>query len=160
MQSNSNSTSGRLISPLQSKLGSSVSPHGRLAASAADCAGSAAGLYSPSATAKEYSSSRSQQSSPHGQISPTRRPGRDNCSPAATHRAPPGRLSATAAGSPRSPHKKLTIAQYQSASSEALQSEVQLVQNALCACQAAYSKALADVNKSTAKIQQLEQQVK
>jgi hypothetical protein len=59
-----------------------------------------------------------------------------------------------------SPRVKLTVAQYQSASAEALQSEVQHVQHALCDCQAAYSKALADVNRSTARIQQLEQQVK
>lgn len=65
--------------------------------------------------------------------------------------------SSPAASSPR---VKLTVAQYQSASAEALQSEVQHVQHALCDCQAAYSKALADVNKSTARIQQLEQQVK
>lgn len=57
-------------------------------------------------------------------------------------------------------NSRLTVAQYQSASAEALQAEVQKVQDAVCSCQAAYSKALSDVNRSLAKIQQLQEQTK
>jgi len=71
--------------------------------------------------------------------------------------------SLSAASSPtahsKAPPTRLTVAQYQSASAEALRTEVQLVQDAVCAGQAAYTKALADVNRSSAKIQQLQDQV-
>jgi hypothetical protein len=55
---------------------------------------------------------------------------------------------------------KLLVAQYQSAPADVLRAEVQRVADALCACQAAYNKALADVNKSAAKSSKLQQQVK
>ena len=69
-----------------------------------------------------------------------------------------------AAASPRCTARpaqsRLTVAQYQSASAGAIQAEVQIVQDALCSCQAAYNKALADVNRGAAKIQQLQDHVK
>lgn len=58
------------------------------------------------------------------------------------------------------PQRKLTVAQYQLASSHALDAEVQLVQVALRASQEAHGRALAEVNKCTSRIQQLQQQVR
>lgn len=55
---------------------------------------------------------------------------------------------------------RLRVAEYTSASADVLQAEVQHVQDALQECQAAYSRALADVNRSTAKIQQLQEHVR
>jgi hypothetical protein len=167
MQSPSSSAIDDSNSALDASSGSPTTFKSSRAGVAADHATSAAaGQHSPSARSK-FPDHSGLTGSPHGKLSPTSRTCRPAGSPSA-YKASPGRLSAAAAAaaatsassSPSTVRPKLTVAQYQSASSEALQAEVQLVQDALCSCQAAYSKALADVNKSTTKIQQLQQQVK
>jgi hypothetical protein len=165
MQSPSSSATGDWNSALNATSASQTTLKGSSAGFAGDHATSAAaGQHSPSARTNIPAHSTGLKGRPHGKLSPTSR----TCGFAGTpsaHKASPGRLAAAAAStsassSPRTARTKLTVAQYQSASREALQAEVQLVQDALCSCQATYSKALADVKKSTTKIQQLEQQVK
>jgi hypothetical protein len=52
------------------------------------------------------------------------------------------------------------VSQYESATADVLQAQVQLVQDAVGACQAAFAKARADVTKCMQRIQQLEQQAR
>lgn len=63
----------------------------------------------------------------------------------------------TSADSPAA--QELLVAEYETASAGALQAQVQLVQDAVGACQAVYAGALAHVNKCLQRIQQLEPQV-
>jgi signal transduction protein with GAF and PtsI domain len=105
------------------------------------------GLHKSGAVSQQRTTSRSQDS-----LSPS-------IKKSTAVRALSGSPGLHAAASPRT-RPRLTVAQYQSASAEALQAEVQQVQDALCADQTAYSRALEDVQKSTSKIQQLKQQVK
>jgi hypothetical protein len=70
-----------------------------------------------------------------------------------------GSFRARSAGSSAAGQGTLSVSQYETASADALQAQVQLVQDAVGACQAAFAKARADVTKCMQRKQQLEQQI-
>jgi hypothetical protein len=63
------------------------------------------------------------------------------------------------AAKPATQAGRLSVAEFHCASAGALRAQVQAVQDALGVCKAAYAKASTDVANSTARIQQLQQQI-
>lgn len=73
--------------------------------------------------------------------------------------SPTGSFRARSAGASAAGQDTLSVSQHEAASADALQAQVQLVQNDVGACQAAFTKARADVTRCMQRIQQLEQQI-
>lgn len=100
-------------------------------------------------------SPRKGSSSPHGRLSAKVAAVAGTASAPNTGHQPVRPVSATQAACGR-----LSVAEYQSATAEVLQEQVQLVHQALCARQAAFDRTRKDVERSTSKMQQLQQEIK